>query len=339
LSPLRSGGSPLTEFYNPGGWSSNGVATLVGMAGPLSALIGFDCSVHMAEEAKDSSRTVPVTLLAGYASNVVLGFFALMAVIYTIGPLDTSLVSLTGYPIIDIFQNATQNLAATDVMTAILILNFSASYIASLAAASRQLWAFARNGGVPFSRFFAPENLPFDIPLASICFSLIIPILIALINIGSASVLGIILSIFNSALLGSYLITIACIMWHRLQGRRLPKARYSLGKWGSLVNGVALAFILPIFVFSFFPATPKPPLIYMNWAVVMVGGPIVLSSIYYVAHGRKSYSPPDATVEDYLERYEASSDEKSGVAADEKAMDHAIAEESVNAAEKRETTG
>jgi hypothetical protein len=125
-------------------------------------------------------------------------------------------------------------------------------------------------------------------------------------------------------------------MLHRLQGRRLPKARYSLGKWGGLVNGVALAFILPIFVFSFFPATPKPPPITMNWAIVMVGGPIFLSTIYYVAHGRKTYTPPDATVEDYLERYEASSDEPSGVAADEKAMDHDLAEESVSAAEKRE---
>jgi hypothetical protein len=46
-SQLRTGSGPLTEFYNPGGWSSNGVATLVGMVGPLTALIGFDCSVHM----------------------------------------------------------------------------------------------------------------------------------------------------------------------------------------------------------------------------------------------------------------------------------------------------
>jgi hypothetical protein len=47
LSPRREGGSPLVDFYNPNGWMSNGVATLAGVASPLSALIGFDCSIHM----------------------------------------------------------------------------------------------------------------------------------------------------------------------------------------------------------------------------------------------------------------------------------------------------
>ena len=47
------------------------------------------------------------------------------------------------------FYSATNSLAATDVMTTIVIINFTASAIAVLATASRQLWAFARNGGVP----------------------------------------------------------------------------------------------------------------------------------------------------------------------------------------------
>jgi choline transport protein len=48
LSPTRAvGGSPLVEFYNPSGWISNGVATWIGSLAPVTALIGFDCSVHM----------------------------------------------------------------------------------------------------------------------------------------------------------------------------------------------------------------------------------------------------------------------------------------------------
>jgi len=54
------------------------------------------------------------------------------------------------------FYSATKSLAAADIMATVLILNFTAGSIAALAAASRQLWAFARNGGVPFSTFFAP---------------------------------------------------------------------------------------------------------------------------------------------------------------------------------------
>jgi amino acid transporter len=47
LSPRTEGSSPLTEFYNPNGWMSNGVAVMVGMTGPITALIGFDSAIHM----------------------------------------------------------------------------------------------------------------------------------------------------------------------------------------------------------------------------------------------------------------------------------------------------
>jgi hypothetical protein len=47
LAPKREGGSPLVEFYNGGGWASNGLSTMIGTVGPTAALIGFDCSVHM----------------------------------------------------------------------------------------------------------------------------------------------------------------------------------------------------------------------------------------------------------------------------------------------------
>jgi hypothetical protein len=49
FSPRRDvqGGSPLIEFYNAGGWVSNGLATMVGTIAPVAGLIGLDCSVHM----------------------------------------------------------------------------------------------------------------------------------------------------------------------------------------------------------------------------------------------------------------------------------------------------
>jgi amino acid transporter len=76
--------------------------------------------------------------------------------IYTIGPLEQALVSSTGYPFIDLFYRSTKSYAATNVMTAIVIINFTAAAIAVLATASRQLWAFSRSKGMPFSGFLAP---------------------------------------------------------------------------------------------------------------------------------------------------------------------------------------
>jgi hypothetical protein len=47
LLPVRKGAGPLVEFYNPNEWSSDGVATWVGMVASSAALVGFDCNVHM----------------------------------------------------------------------------------------------------------------------------------------------------------------------------------------------------------------------------------------------------------------------------------------------------
>jgi len=203
-----------------------------------------------------------------------------------------------------LFYNATQNLAAADVMTAVIIVNFTAACIACIAATSRQVWAFARNKGLPFSEVIAPDRLAFDMPLNAVLTSLIMSLIIALINVGSAQALAIILSIYNSALLASYTITIGCVLLHRLQGRKLPPyARYTLGKWGILVNIMALVFIIPLFVFSFFPSGPHPTASTMNWAIAMVGGTVLFATVYYVAWGRKFYTPPVQTMEDYIERY------------------------------------
>jgi len=133
---------------------------------------------------------------------------------------------------------------------------------------------------------------------------LILSVVIALINIGSTEALGIIFSLYNSGLIASYIITISCALLHRLQGRRLPLARYSLGKWGLPANVIALVYLTPIFVFSFFPSAPKPTASSMNWASALVGGIVLLATGYYIAWGRKSYSPPNETIEDFIRHSE-----------------------------------
>ena len=61
----------------------------------------------------------------------------------------------TGYPYIQIFYNVTGSLAATNAMTAlILILGFFGN-VTVMAGSSRQLFAFARDEGMPFSMWIA----------------------------------------------------------------------------------------------------------------------------------------------------------------------------------------
>ncbi len=75
-------------------------------------------------------------------------------------------------------------------------------------------------------------------------------------------------------------------------GEPLPIGRWSLGRYGLAINVAALVLLTPIYFFAFWPAaTPVSPQ-NMNWAVVMYGGVVIWSLVYYAIWGKHSYIGP-----------------------------------------------
>jgi amino acid transporter len=185
-------------------------------------------------------------------------------------------------------------------MASIIIINLTACSIAILATASRQLWSFARNKGVPFSHFLAPTVLPNDIPTSALFVSLIIAVLLPFINIGSSAALNAIFAITTGSLLTSYMITIGSLISWRPSRKPLPVARFTLGRWGLSVNIAAMCFLMPVFIFSFFPTVNHPTAKTMNWAIAIYGGVLIFATFYYIVWARHSYCPPTDEVKRVL---------------------------------------
>lgn len=154
LAPRNNARDVFTTFHNGGGWHDAGTATLVGLSTTITSMLGYDC-YSTAEEIKDASETLPRAMMSSVAVNGVLGFIMLVTLCFTLGEVDAVLESPTGFPFIQIFYNTTGSLAATNAMTAVLVITLTASTITEVATASRQLWSFARDDGLPFSSFFA----------------------------------------------------------------------------------------------------------------------------------------------------------------------------------------
>lgn len=74
------------------------------------------------------------------------------------------LTTPTGYPFIQIFYNTTESLAATNAMTSLVVICSVLSCITIMAGSSRQLFAFARDGAVPFSRWVSKVGTHSTIP-------------------------------------------------------------------------------------------------------------------------------------------------------------------------------
>jgi amino acid transporter len=149
---------------------------------------------------------------------------------------------------------------------------------------------------VPCSAWVGRIQPNWNIPLNAVLISLSVTTLLSLINIGSTAALNAILALTSVSLLTSYIIVIGVVLLKRLRHEPLPHARWSLGKYGGVVNVLALCYLFAIYVFAFFPAVVSPSPVEMNYAIVIFGGIILFAVVYYFIYGRKQYIPPVALV-------------------------------------------
>jgi choline transport protein len=145
-----------TTFQDNSGWGSVGLSTLVGILGPIVTLIGSDSSCHLSEELRDAAWVLPRAMVATALTNYALGFVMTVTIMSTLGSdVDAILSTSFGQPWIQVIFNATESRAATSVMTAVLCVLLLFCSVNQITTSSRQLFAFARDQGLPFSSFLA----------------------------------------------------------------------------------------------------------------------------------------------------------------------------------------
>lgn len=103
----------------------------------------------MSEEITNAATAVPTSIMLSVLINGSLGFGMLLAMLFCIGDIEQALKSATHYPFIDIFLQATGSIPGTAVMASIITTMGITTSVGMLASASRQLWSFARDRGIP----------------------------------------------------------------------------------------------------------------------------------------------------------------------------------------------
>ncbi|KAM3088566.1 hypothetical protein ACMFMG_000203 [Clarireedia jacksonii] len=153
LAEHRSAAEVFGEFQNLGEWDTTSLSFFVGWWASVSSYMGSDGSDHLAEEIHDAPRVLPFSIWTAFVFNCVLGFAMLIAVLFCIKDVESATYSVTGFPVLDIFVSAMESVKVGSAMAIFIsvINTFSASSCA--ATASRILWAFARENGLPGSKF------------------------------------------------------------------------------------------------------------------------------------------------------------------------------------------
>lgn len=223
--------------------------------------------------------------------NGLLGWIMVITFAFCLGNVDDILASPTGYPFMAVFYNSTKSATSATIMSVFILIMIAASNLSVVATASRQLFAFARDEGLPFPSWFAKVSRN-DLPMNAIVVTFITSTLLSFINIGSATALNSITSLCTNALLSSYICSIGCMIWRRWTGAPLLPSHFSLGRWGLAINIASEVFLIFSFIFAFFPVSPNPDVAIMNWNILMYGVVIIGSVLYYFLKGRHHYVGP-----------------------------------------------
>jgi amino acid transporter len=175
----------------------------------------------------------------------------------------------------------------------LLLLQYFFCAVNQVTTSSRQVYAFARDKGLPCHAFLSRVQPGTGVPANSVYVTLIFTCLIALIIIGSPPAFNIILSVSATGLFTSYIVVISAVLAKKLRGETFPPSRFNVGrKFGIFANVAALCFLSVAFVFLFFPAVPAPDAVSMNWAILIYGFVVCFALVYYYFYGRHHYEGP-----------------------------------------------
>jgi choline transport protein len=249
----------------------------------------------MTEEVKDASLNVPTAMVWSFVLNGMLGLFFIISYLFCLPSVEDALNDPTGFPFLYVFRQAL-SIGGVNALTFVILILAIASNIAFNASTSRQTFAFARDNGLPFTRWVAHVHPTMQVPANAVALTCGITMLLGLINIGSDAAFNAIISLQIVALMASYLISISCVLYRRLTNT-LPHARWSLAKFGIPINIFGIAYALFAFFWCFWPNETPVYLDTFNWVVVIFVAVVISCVIAYFVKGRKVYVGPVVHVE------------------------------------------
>ncbi|GKZ23629.1 hypothetical protein AbraIFM66951_009906 [Aspergillus brasiliensis] len=302
LGPKADARSIFTVSFDYGGWGDLTLATFIGLKGTVAAFVGTDGAVHMAEEVANSSRVVPRSMLLALMINGATGFAILIAFLFTAGDLLKIVESSASYPFMYMLASSTGSQGAAVVLSSMMAILQACAGLAGISSGSRMLWSFSREQAIPGWRWVRQVNQRTLVPFHSTLVVVVAAGLLSLINIGSAVVLNIILSLVLEAFFASYMISLSLLLYRRLRGDLTEPGQgggvlnwgpFRVKGWLGTANNIfAIAYSIIMMFFGCWPPENHPDPEKINYSIVIFAGVTLISIIYYVGWARKHYQGP-----------------------------------------------
>jgi len=284
-------------FFSTNGYGAGESAGFLGaflIASLASGYVmyGFDTASSLGEETVEPRRTAPKAIARAILASFVIGGAILVFAVMSAPNLDDPALGESSGGL----QYIVEQVMGGPVGRIFLVCIVIAVTVCALAvhtAAIRLSFAMARDNALPFGEKLATVNPKTQTPIVPAVTIGIIAVIILVINIGQPKIFTVLTSIAIIMIYMAYLMVTGPMLKKRLQGQWPPKdlkegGYFTMGKWGMLVNIVAVVWGVAMAVNLAWPraAVYGEPW-YNTWgAFVYIGVILGLGLLWYFVKGR-----------------------------------------------------
>lgn len=223
---------------------------LIGLLLAQWTLSGYDASAHVTEETKNPRKNAPWGIILAVGISVIFGFIMLVAVTLSIP--DLTQVEAMGENAFTTILKLRLGVAFGNLLAILIAGAMWLCGLGAMTSASRMLFAFARDGGLPYAKFWAQVSAKHCVP-ANAIWGLTA---MAMVLVLSVDLYTAVVSIATIALYISYGLPIYARLLGRLKLGRMKKLKdepgpWHLGSWSTPVAYLGLiwiCFIVVVFV-------------------------------------------------------------------------------------------
>ncbi|CAL9729837.1 GABA-specific permease [Monosporozyma unispora] len=298
IGHFNDGNFIFGKFENFSDWNNGWQFCVAGLMPAVWTISAFDSCVYTSEEAQNARRSVPVGIISSISLCWILGFLILICSMACMSTnIDGIINNQYGFAMAQIIYDSLGKEWAIAFMALMAFCQFlmGASIVTST---SRQIYAFSRDEGLPFSHYLKKVGKTYPVPFNAVIFACIISLilgLLCLIDDAAASAL------FSLNVAGNNLAWCAPTFMRITWGRDLFRpGPFYLGKiWSPIVSWIAVLYQVFLIILVMFPTTQHGiTKTTMNYTCVIAGSVWLFSWVYYLTYKKKFYRGPQTNLTD-----------------------------------------
>jgi len=267
-----------TSFVHTGG--SYLPAFLASSLAAMFCYYGFEACGDVAEETPDASRMIPKAMRMTIYIGGAAASWVCLAFVLSITDIDAVMSGKDTDPIVTLLRAAMGETGFRAVILVVLV-SFISCLLSLQAAASRLIFAYARDQMIIGSKYLSRMSPGKHVPATALVVMGAVPALIALSALWLQDAIATIISFAALGIYISFQMVVFAALLARIKGWQ-PAGPYTLGRWGLTVNVVALLYGVGAIVNILWPRTPHEPW-YVNFGILVTSvGVVVLGMLYMI---------------------------------------------------------